>query len=322
MPSLLEQFDGKRVLIIGDLILDEYLWGEVSRISAEAPVPIVRLLRKSYRPGGAGNVAANIASLGGVPLLGGVIGADGFAEPLRNALVQAGVCDTSGLVADPERVTTVKSRIVAHNQQMLRLDTEESTVIPQRVEALLCDWCEAQVGNADALVVSDYAKGVVSASLAQTLMRTAQAQGKPVIVDPKGRDYTKYRGATLVTPNSAEATLAAGHIANGDGDLAEMASHLLDILGGADLLVTEGARGMTLYRPGQAAVHITAQARNVYDVSGAGDTVIATLALALAAGADTVRAAHLANASAGVVVGKFGTATVTRDELAQAIEPL
>lgn len=319
MRDLLERMSGKRVLIVGDVMLDEYVWGDVSRISPEAPVPIVRLQRKSYRPGGAGNVAANVVALGGVPLLGAVAGDDYYTEPLRAALTQAGVTDFSGLVADKERITTVKSRIVAQNQQMLRLDTEQSDEISQAVQALLCTWCLARLEQADALVLSDYAKGVVSPALAQSLIQAARARNVPVIVDPKGRDYIKYCGANLVTPNSAEATLAAGHLANGSAALGDMAQHLLELLGGADLLITEGANGMSLYRRAKPRLHIPAEARNVYDVSGAGDTVIATLALALAAGADTDQAARLANWSAGLVVSKFGTATVTRDELAEVL---
>ena len=319
LADLVAAIPGYCILIVGDVMLDEYVWGEVRRISPEAPVPVVEARRRTYTPGGAANTAANVVSLGGRALLGGVIGRDHQATQLREALRQHGV-DDEGLITDDERPTTTKTRIVAHSQQVVRVDSEQRAPLRIELEDALLGWMAKRLGDADACVLSDYDKGVVSSRLAERFIRLACESGKPVIVDPKGTDYAKYRGATVVTPNVHEAERALNHEINGDADLQEAGRQLSGILEGSALLITRGSQGMSLFLNGAEAVHILAVARNVFDVTGAGDTVVSTLALALAAGATLEDAARLANLAASIVVGKVGTATVTRDELLEVIE--
>ena len=320
MHDIVAAFPGKRVLIVGDVMLDEYIWGEVRRISPEAPVPVVKTQRRTHRPGGAGNVAANIAALKGVPLLCGVVGQDAMASQLVQALAENAVSINDGLIPSPDRPTTVKSRIVAQNQQMLRLDTETQQPISGHVEDAVLAWCKQHIDRAAVCLLSDYAKGVLTGHVCQGIIRLARYHNLPAVVDPKGQDYRKYAEATVVTPNVQEAAIAANYLTNAPFDLGHTAQYLLDQLAGARLLITQGAEGMSLYRHGQPRLHIPAKARNVYDVTGAGDTVVATLALALGAGATLDQAAHLANLAAGIVIGKFGTATVTCDELLAAMQ--
>ena len=314
LADLVATLPGRCVLIVGDVMLDEYIWGEVRRISPEAPVPVVEVHRRTFAPGGAANVAANVAGLGGRALLGGVVGQDRQAAQLREALAERGV-DPAGLIVDRDRPTTTKTRIVAHSQQVVRVDSEQRTSLRAELENALLGWVEEALDIAGACVLSDYAKGVVSPRLAERFIRLAREAGKPVIVDPKGTDYAKYRGATVVTPNVREAEQALNREINGRADLLEVGQHLLGVLDGSALLITRGGQGMSLFVNGADVVHIPAVARNVFDVTGAGDTVIGTLALALAAGIGLEQAARLANLAAGIVVGKVGTATVTVEEL-------
>lgn len=318
--TLLEALPGRRVLIVGDLMLDEYIWGDVRRISPEAPVPVVHRRGQSYRPGGAGNVAANVAALGGVPVLVGIVGADPMAQALRAALAAVGVNGADGLIAVADRPTTVKSRVMGHNQQMLRIDTEVTDPIAPAVADRVLACCRQHIAAADVCLLSDYAKGLLTPALCQELIGLARRRGIPVVVDPKGRDYRKYAGATVVTPNTTEALLAAGLHPEDGFDLADVVRVLRLQIGPGHLLITRGAEGMTLY-PAEAeeGLHIPAQARAVYDVTGAGDTVAATVALALAAGASLSAAARLAAVAAGIVVGKLGTATVSWQELREEL---
>lgn len=318
LRDIVKAFPGKQVLVVGDVMLDEYVWGAVRRISPEAPVPVVEIRRRTYVPGGAANTAANVVSLDGQALLGGVVGRDYQATRLCEALADRGV-NTEGLIVDGKRQTTTKTRIVAHRQQMVRVDMEQREPLRMESEDILLDWIARRVAEADACILSDYAKGVVSKRLAENLIRLARQVNKPVIVDPKGVDYARYRGATVVTPNVGETEQASGHEINGDLDLQEAGQRLSRLLEGIALLVTRGPQGMTLFLDGLQTIHIPAVARNVFDVTGAGDTVVSTLALALAAGAALEDAARLANRAAGLVVEKVGTATVTRDELLEEI---
>lgn len=318
---LLEALPGRRVLIVGDLMLDEYIWGDVRRISPEAPVPVVHRRGQSYRPGGAGNVAANVAALGGVPVLVGIVGEDPMAQALRTALAAVGVDGADGLIAVADRPTTVKSRVMGHNQQMLRIDTEVTEPISPAVAEQVIACCRQHIASADVCLLSDYAKGLLTPALCQELIGLARRCGIPVVVDPKGRDYRKYAGATVVTPNTAEALLAAGLHPEDGFDLTDVVQVLRLQIGPGHLLITRGAEGMTLY-PAEAeeGIHIPAEARAVYDVTGAGDTVAATVALALAAGASLPAAARLASAAAGIVVGKLGTATASWQELREQLQ--
>lgn len=312
-------FEGKRALIVGDVMLDEYIWGEVRRISPEAPVPVVETRRRSYRPGGAGNVAANIAALGGEALLCSVAGDDMMASVLAEALAAEGVTCCEGLIRASERPTTVKSRVIAHSQQMLRLDTEVNSPLSAESEHAVLACCARLLPEVDVCVLSDYAKGMLTGRVCREIIALARQNNVPVVVDPKGQGYERYAEATVITPNTHELGVAVNRLPGVPLDVAQDARLLLAELGQAALLVTRGAEGMSLFRHERETLHFPARAQHVYDVTGAGDTVVATLALALAAGASLDHAAPLANAAAGVAVSKVGTATVSREELLQVL---
>lgn len=308
---------GATVLVVGDVMLDEYVWGDVQRISPEAPVPIVEIRVRTRAAGGAANVAAGVIALGGRSFLTGVVGDDAAAGALRSALATAGV-PGEDLVVDGARPTTSKVRVVAHAQQIVRTDQEDRTPARGEVEAALVDRALARVRSVDAVVVSDYRKGVVTEAVARGVIQAAAAAGTPVVVDPKGLDYRFYRGATVITPNVHDAGLTANVHIESDADLLEAAARLSQACGGTALLITRGAAGMSLFHDGER-FDVPTRARAVYDVTGAGDTVVATLAVALGRGFTLEDAVTLANAAAGVVVGKVGTSSVTLDELAESL---
>ena len=301
------------MLVVGDLMLDEFIWGRVSRISPEAPVPVVEVERRTYAAGGAANTAANVAALGGRAAVAGLVGTDAAADRLIEALRLAAI-DASAVARQPGFVTTVKTRVVAHNQQVVRIDQDSA---PPQID--LAEWIEAlnrQLGLVRSVVVSDYGKGTVTPAFMKSLLEVTSGRSLPVIVDPKGTDYAKYRGATLVKPNQSE----AGKVLNRDlrttADVERAGEEIMAILGGQTaLLITRGPQGMSLFRPGEAPHHLPTFAREVYDVTGAGDTVAGTLALALAADIPLPRACELASRAAAVVVQKVGTATLSPDEL-------
>lgn len=312
--SLIEGFPGTRVLAVGDVMLDEYVWGEVRRVSPEAPVPVVEVRRRTFVPGGAANTAAGAVALGGRAAVAGVVGDDSPAAELRRVLEEHGV-ERGALVVDPGRPTTVKTRVVASSQHVVRTDVEDPSPLAEELERDLLAWLADELPAADALIVSDYGKGVVTPTLARRAIELARATQTPLVADPKGGDYGRYRGATVVTPNIQEAKRAAGLDTDGRHDLAEIGRRLAPTLAGAALLVTRGAEGMSLFVDGARMLEIPARAKNVFDVTGAGDTVATTLALALGCGGSLEDAAAVANAAAGVVVGKVGTAAPTLDEL-------
>lgn len=315
----IEDFAGRRVVVVGDLMLDEFVRGDVARISPEAPVPILEVTDCSSTPGGAANAAMNVASLGGRVKLVGVVGADAPAEVLSGLVAKAGV-DVVGFVVDPTRPTTQKTRIVARHQQVVRIDQESRAAIDDSVAAALVSAARAALADADACIVSDYGKGVVSPALVAEIVKAARARKIPVIVDPKRRDFSAYRGATVITPNLAELELATGARLTTTAEVVAAGTSLLPLLDGGAVLATRGAAGMTLLRPDMAPVHTHARARAVFDVTGAGDTVVSTLALALAAGVDIVVAMDIASVAAGLVISKVGTATVDVAELRAAME--
>lgn len=317
--NLLSQFAHTSALVVGDIMLDEFIWGEVRRISPEAPVPIVEAKRRSYAPGGAGNVAANVVSLGGSAYLGGLAGEDDSARQLRRVLEECGTLPT-GLILDPLRPTTTKTRVIAHSQQMVRVDSEARSPLSSEAREALLAWMEETIERAGACVLSDYSKGVITPDFAQGAIERAKRAGKPVIVDPKGAEYAKYRGATLITPNLHELEVAVGREVQSDSEMVAAVQILANILPGTALLITRGAQGMSLFQEGREGVHIPTVARNVYDVTGAGDTVVGTLALALGAGAELETAARLANRAAGIVVGKVGTARASYAELLEGLD--
>lgn len=315
--SAVEAFPGTRVLAVGDVMLDEYVWGHVDRVSPEAPVAVVAVDRRSHVAGGAANVATGVVSLGGSAALAGVVGDDAGAASLLAALEGAAV-DASGLVTDAGRPTTVKTRVIAQSQQMLRVDSEDRAMIAPSTEADLLRWVHEHIGASDAIVLSDYGKGVVSEAVAQGVIAAARAAGRPVVVDSKGLHFQWYRGATVITPNQNDAAKASRVIIESDADLEEAAQLLIEACEGAALLITRGARGMSLFRA-EGTVHVPTVARDVFDVTGAGDTVVATLAVGLGCGLALEDAIRVANAAAGVVVGKVGTATVSLEELRRAL---
>ncbi|OWK35856.1 D-glycero-beta-D-manno-heptose-7-phosphate kinase [Fimbriiglobus ruber] len=316
--DLLSRFRGCRVLVVGDLMLDEFVWGQVNRISPEAPVPVVEVTRRSSTPGGAANTAANIGSLGGEPVLAGVIGDDAGGTRVCELLRDLGV-ETAPVVRDPGRPTTTKTRVIAHSQQVVRIDHEAPGPVAAAVRAELLDRIAAALPAVRGCVVSDYGKGVVTPDFVGQLIARARAAGVPIVVDPKGTDYVKYRGATLVKPNQLEAGKVLNRDLRTDPDVDTAGTDLLELLGpDTSVLVTRGAHGMSLFEHARQPVHIPAQAREVYDVTGAGDTVAGTLALSLAVGGDLEAACRLASLAAAIVVGKVGTATCSFEELKAA----
>lgn len=301
-------------------MIDQFVWGEVTRISPEAPVPIVRQSRESSCLGGAGNVARNLTALGAQALLVGLRGDDRDGEHLERMLREGGL-STDGLVAVTGRPTTVKTRIIARHQQVVRVDRESDAPPLPAVDRELERRTLSLLDRVQALIISDYDKGAISRGLLEGILPEAARRSLPVVIDPKIRLFPHYRPATVVTPNAREAMEAAGHPARAGEDLEAIGRRLLETLGSPYLLLTLGERGMLLQRRGGPSLTIPAAAREVFDVTGAGDTVVATLALALVAGATMEEAAVLANRAAGIVVGKLGTATVSRQELLAAGEP-
>jgi D-beta-D-heptose 7-phosphate kinase/D-beta-D-heptose 1-phosphate adenosyltransferase len=312
--GLLPRLAGRLVLIIGDVMLDHFVIGRVDRISPEAPVPVVRFDHEEYRLGGAANVAHNVAALGGRVEMIGIAGEDADAERIREELGRLGI-GANGIVTDPRRRTTRKLRVVTtRNQQVARIDYEDDREIDGAVEAAVIAHITQLSGSADAILVSDYLKGAVSRTVAAAAIAAASSRRIPALIDPKVPHIDYYRGATLITPNHHEAE-AVTHMRIRTSDEAFAAARRFRERAGCDaVLVTRGEHGMALHTADGDA-ELEAEAREVSDVTGAGDTVIATMTLALAAGAPLVDAARLANRAAGIVVGKFGPATVTVREL-------
>ena len=318
LKKFLPAFAGKKVLVLGDLMLDEHIWSRVSRISPEAPVPIADVVKITHVPGGCGNVAANISALGGQPYLVSIIGADSSGEKLLRALERNNV-PTNYLIKDANRPTILKSRIIAASQQVVRVDREDRTSISPLVGQKLASRLKELLPKIDAIIISDYGKGVVSREICQLVVNLARKHKKTVAVDPKGTDYSKYRGVTVLTPNLREAAIATNNEIVDDKSLAAAGRALLHQVKNSYILVTRGKDGMTLFNR-QGATYIPAIPREVFDITGAGDTVIATLSLALAAGATMKEAATLANQAGSIVVGKIGTATCSREELEISLE--
>ena len=321
LHHILARFQQQRILVVGDVMLDRFLWGRVSRISPEAPVPVVEITRESSFPGGAANVGRNLRALGSSVSVLGVLGDDGPGEELRDLLGQQGV-DTDGLIVDPNRPTTLKTRIVAHNQQVVRFDRENCATVPPATERKALEYFESRLEDVSAVIFEDYAKGLLSQRLLNAMQRLALKARKITAADPNLRHPLRYLRLTAVTPNRSEAFAAAGlpyvqprEDVLHDEALLRVGQTLLRTWRPRNLLVTLGEDGMCLFRPGKKPYHIPTVAQEVFDVSGAGDTVIATLVLALTAGADALEAADISNHAAGVVVGKVGTATCSPDEL-------
>ena len=314
----LEGFSHLRVLVAGDFMLDEYLWGKVERVSPEAPVAVVEVERETRTLGGAGNVVNNLVALGAQVEVLGLVGDDNPGRLLSQEMIRLGVA-VDGLFTDPGRRTSRKTRVIGASQQVVRIDRETRTPGPPAFEAAAREFLHARLPGVHALVLSDYAKGVLTPGLLQDLIAQGRAHGYPVVVDPKGADYSLYAGATVITPNRKEAELAVGCSLARREDLVRAGGRLRESLALDYLLITLGAEGMLLFTGGAPALTLPTRAREVFDVSGAGDTVAALMALGLARWGDPVLAAALANAGAGVVVGKVGTAPIYRAELAREL---
>jgi D-beta-D-heptose 7-phosphate kinase/D-beta-D-heptose 1-phosphate adenosyltransferase len=309
-----DNFSSVKVLVVGDVMIDRYLWGEVSRISPEAPVPVVRLKKTELIAGGAANVAANIAGLGATPFLIGVIGRDPEGKVFPQILSSANV-SPDYLVTSQNRRTTIKTRIIAHNQQIVRLDQETTGSLTALEQGKVWAMVEKVSDTVKVIVISDYNKGMMGENLVSRLIKYGKKHGKTVIVDPKGKDYTKYKNAAILTPNKFEAADACGLEGTGKETLAKAGWELLLRLKLNALLITRGEEGMTLFEKNKRAGQLKALARNVYDVTGAGDTVIAALAVAVGAGENYFGASEIANAAAGIVVGEIGTTTIKLKDL-------
>ena len=318
-PLIAAGWDRARVLVVGDVMLDKYVFGHVERISPEAPVPVVRANQTREQPGGAANVAMNLAGLGAHAVLASFVGQDADGQQLQSLLHAADVEPL--LVANAEAPTTSKLRILGGNQQIARLDVEHTAPRPPAAYAALLAHVESVLPSVAAMVLSDYAKGVLTPEMCHQLIALARARGIPVLVDPKNRDFSRYAGATTICPNLAELSLALGENTTDQEHLLERAQELVTRLGLRYLTVTMSDKGIAVLWP-DARHHAPAVARQVFDVSGAGDTVIAVLALCAAHGVDLPAAAALANLAAGIVIGKVGTVPVTRAELLEAVRAL
>ncbi|MFQ6037915.1 MAG: D-glycero-beta-D-manno-heptose-7-phosphate kinase [Candidatus Aminicenantales bacterium] len=306
--QIVAHFKEKRMLVLGDVMLDRYIWGEVSRISPEAPIPVVRVRRESSCLGGAGNVGQNLLRLGAHPVLTGVVGRDPEGRWIREH-----VEDGRGLFSTPTRPTTVKTRIIAHSQQVVRVDREETRPISPGLEGKIFRFIREE--RPEGLLISDYNKGLVTPSLVEKVLLFAKRQGIPVFVDPKVDHFTHFSPVTLLTPNHHEAERIVHHECLSDEDVERAGRTILSEISAEFLILKRGPHGLSVFEKGRRALHIPAVAKEVYDVTGAGDTVIAVAALALLAGASIREAAVLANVAAGLVVAKVGTAAITPEEL-------
>lgn len=316
-----KQWRRKRIFVLGDVMLDRFVYGRVERISPEGPIPVLHHTSETAMLGGAANVARNIVSLGGRAILSGILGQDAAGDLVADELIpETGI--EGSFVRCPDVPTTLKTRFVAGGQQILRHDVEVKLALDAETVALIVDRFAAVADSVDAVVLSDYAKGVLAPAVLRGVIDLAVARGIPVVVDPKTSDVGRYAGATVMTPNASEAAMISGYACDDDAKAAKAARLVRDAAGVSSVVLTRGAQGMTIYAPDSGVsepVHLMTTAAEVFDVSGAGDTVVATLALALAAGARPIPGARIANMAAGIAVGKRGTAAVTTEELTLAL---
>jgi rfaE bifunctional protein kinase chain/domain len=318
--EILRQIGNRNIVVLGDVMLDEFIWGEVTRISPEAPVPVVDIRRESTHLGGAANVLANLVALGSKACVVGIVGDDFAGERIRSSVLDKSALQTdSSLVTDNSRPTTIKTRIIAQNQMVVRADREHRTPVHGKTEDLIITAVKTAIENAHALVVSDYDKGVVTPRVLAEVLPIAYGR-MPVLIDPKLRNFDAYRPATLITPNHHEALRIASVEEDSDEGLKMAARTIRGRLSCDAVLITRGDRGMMLVEGDRDPIDVGTAAREVFDVTGAGDTVIAALAAALAAGASMTEAAVLANHAAGIVVGKLGTATASAREVLDSIK--
>jgi len=317
--NIIKKFDGKNVLVVGDIMLDRYVWGNVERISPEAPVPVVEVIKETQTLGGCGNVANNITSVGGNVRIITIVGNDIYAEELKKMLKEKKV-NIDGVFLDNSRPTTVKTRIIAHNQQVVRVDKESRHQLNLQLFEKIKSYVLDIKNSIDAILISDYGKGVITKSLLSFLIKLAKKLDIPITVDPKIEHFLEYKHVTVLTPNLNEATLGMRlhKKPQTEQEIYDLGRKILAKLKPEAVVITRGPDGMTLFEK-ERIYHIPTRAKEVYDVTGAGDTVIAILTLCLAAGADFVSSCEISNFAAGIVVGKVGTATVTKEELINVI---
>lgn len=316
---IVKNFAGKRLLVLGDLLLDQFIWGEVSRISPEAPVPVVWVKNEDYMPGGACNVASNLSKLGAHVSIVGIVGNDNNGRMLKGLMSEKKI-DTEGVVTDEERPTILKTRVIAHHQQVVRIDREDPRDFPAKDMARIKDYLKNNIKSFDGVIIEDYGKGVITAELLKTVVPMAKRHGKIVAVDPKENHFSYYKGASVITPNHHEASKAVGFAITDEASMVKAGNMLIKKLNLDVVLLTLGERGMMVVQKGEPPKSIPTVAQEVFDVSGAGDTVIAVYTLSMVSGGNPIMAAHISNCAAGIVVGKVGTATVERDELIERMK--
>jgi rfaE bifunctional protein kinase chain/domain len=312
--QIFSEWGGHRILVLGDVMLDEYLWGHVSRISPEAPVPVVEIAKESIKLGGAANVALNVKTLGDEPILVGVIGDDRNGEKMLEVLKEAQI-KSEGIFADHSRMTTIKTRVIAHNQQVVRADRENPDEISEKLGGEIIGFVKRKLPEIDGLIVSDYGKGVITYKLLSELIELCRQNNVFIAVDPKETHFMNYRQVSLITPNHHEAGFVYGKRIKDESVLEEVGWGLLEKLNVEALLITRGEKGMSLFEANRTLTYFPTRAKKVYDVTGAGDTVISAFACAVAAKANYREAALISNHAAGIVVGELGTAQVTKEEL-------
>ncbi len=318
IDEIFNSIGGNSIIILGDLMMDRYLWGEVHRISPEAPVPVVEVKSETVLLGGAANVAMNVRALGDVPCLIGVIGNDLTSETFNILLGDNGIASDS-IVMDNDRPTTIKTRIIAHNQQVVRADHESVDEIGSAIEKEIMEKIKSKIDSVKGLIISDYGKGVITKSLLEKVISLCRKKHVFVAVDPKDVHFKSYKRVSVITPNHHEAGFAYGKRIRDEEELKEVGWGLLKILDAESILITRGPEGMALFEKGQRLTFLPAAARKVYDVTGAGDTVISIFTSAIAAGANLPEAAYISNQAAGIVVGEIGTAQVNKEALLKEI---
>jgi D-beta-D-heptose 7-phosphate kinase/D-beta-D-heptose 1-phosphate adenosyltransferase len=315
--GILSRFQGKRIAVLGDLMLDRYYWGSVHRISPEAPVPVVEVESESVRFGGAANVANNIQALGGIPVLVGLVGIDHPGQMMAEMMSERGM-DTGGLVRDSDRPTTIKTRVIASEQHVVRIDTESKAPCPENLQSRIVDGIRYHIHSLDAILIEDYNKGVITRPVIEEVLAVARKYNKIVAVDPKFDNFLEFKGVTVFKPNRRETEEVLGGRLRTDDEVELAGRKLVELLGAENVLLTRGADGMSLFERDGGSYHLPTAAEHVVDVSGAGDTVISTLTIALAAGAPIRDACVLANCAGGVVVGSVGIVPATPAQIRDA----
>ncbi|MFH0838999.1 MAG: D-glycero-beta-D-manno-heptose-7-phosphate kinase [Candidatus Omnitrophota bacterium] len=323
LVQYIQKFKKSKILVIGDVMLDEFIWGTVSRISPEAPVPVVWVNSESFMPGGSSNVANNLCVLGGKVYLCGVVGSDRGGQLLKKDLRKKNI-DVGGVIVDSSRITTLKTRVIAHHQQVVRIDREEVSPLDNNIINRIIGYVRKKIADIDAIIIEDYGKGLIVPRLLQEIVHLGRKHDKIIAVDPKEEHFDYYKGVTVITPNHNEASKASGIQIKDGATLKQAGYKLLEMFKSEAVLITLGENGMCLFqdKTKKEPIHIPTVAQEVFDVCGAGDTVVGTFTIALTAGASMEEAAYISNYAAGIVVGKVGVAVVTPQELKEKIVKL